>query len=398
MKHTDFLIVGAGIVGLSIARALSRRFPDAAVTVLEKEAGPAYHASGRNSGVLHAGFYYDADSLKARFTVAGNQALTTFCLEHGLPIRQCGKVVVAVTEAEVAGIRELKRRGDVNGVTLHHIDEKTLAEIEPNAKTVQEALFSPTTASVDPNRVVAEIIARFPKTVRIRYGTRLAGIVNGNRARLEGGGKLEFSHLFNAAGLYADRVAEHFGAGTKYTMMPFKGVYLPAADDSLLRCHVYPVPNLKHPFLGVHFTKTVDGHVKIGPTAIPAFWRENYDFTRRFRAGEFLEILFRQSLLFAANDFNFRSLAIEEMRKYNRRFFIGQAKKLVREMDETAFGDYLRPGIRAQLMDTQTRRLVMDFVIEPARRSTHVLNAVSPAFTTAFPFAEHIVDSALSNI
>jgi L-2-hydroxyglutarate oxidase LhgO len=396
MRETDFIVVGAGIIGLSITRELVRRFPGARILVLEKEAEVAFHASGRNSGVLHAGFYYSADSLKARFTLTGNQLLTDYCLEHGLPINRCGKVVVATREAEIEGIHELKRRGDRNGVDLKLIDPQELNDIEPNARTVGKALFSPSTSTVDPRRVCQHIASDFPANVEILFGRRFIGRSPGSvRTDRE---TIGYRYLFNAAGLYADRVARSFGAGTSFTMIPFKGIYLRYNHDGLLQRHVYPVPNLRNPFLGVHFTKTVDGHVKIGPTAIPAFWRENYDFKSRFDGGEFGEIVAQEARLFLFNHFNFRRLAFEEMRKYSRRFFISRAQTLLKHLDSGRFGDYTRPGIRAQLLNTQTRELVMDFLLEHAENSTHVLNAVSPAFTSAFSFARHIVDSSASRM
>jgi L-2-hydroxyglutarate oxidase len=393
MREADFIVVGAGIIGLSITRELVRCFPGARVVVLEKEGEPAFHASGRNSGVLHAGFYYSADSLKARFTLTGNKLLTDYCLEHGLPINRCGKVVVATSEAEIEGIHELKRRGDRNGVDLKLIDPLELNDIEPNARTVGQALFSPTTSTVDPRRVCRHLASGFPANVRILFGQRFVGrspgSVQTDRERIG------YRYLFNAAGLYADRLARAFGAGTSYTMIPFKGIYLRYNHDGLLQRHVYPVPNLGNPFLGVHFTKTVDGHVKIGPTAIPAFWRENYDFKSRFDWGEFAAIIAQETRLFLFNHFNFRRLAFEEMRKYSRRFYISQAQRLLKHLDVGQFGDYTLPGIRAQLLNIKTSELVMDFLLEHAENSTHVLNAVSPAFTSAFSFARHVVDSSV---
>lgn len=396
MREADFVIVGAGIIGLSIARELTGRYPGARILILEKENEVAFHASGRNSGVLHAGFYYSADSLKARFTRTGNRILTDYCLEHGLPINRCGKVVVACDASEVAGIHELKRRGDANGVSLTLIDPKELSEIEPNARTVEAALFSPTTSTIDPVQVCRHIASRFPANVSILFGQRVAGRAPG--AVLTDREKIGYRYLFNAAGLYADRVARHFGAARGVTMIPFKGLYLCYRDDALLRRHVYPVPNLRNPFLGVHFTKAVDGRVTIGPTAIPAFWRENYTALARFNAVEFMEIIRCEAKLFLFNRFNFRQLALEEMRKYRRRYFIAEAAKLVRRLDPGRFGGSARPGIRAQLLDTASGKLVMDFLIEHAEASTHVLNAVSPAFTSAFSFAGYIVDSAAPRI
>jgi len=300
---------------------------------------------------------------------------------------------VASSEAETEGIDELKRRGDRNGVDLRLIDEIELNDIEPNAKTVVKALFSPTTSTVNPRQICRHIAANFPPNVRILRAAQFLGVDRKSAITREG--KIGFRYLFNAAGLHADRVARHFGAGRDYIMIPFKGIYLQYRDDGLLQRHIYPVPNLLNPFLGVHFTKTVDGHVKIGPTAIPAFWRESYGGMSRFNLKEFGEIVSKEARLFLLNRFNFRRLAFEEMRKYQRDVFIRQARKLVKRLDTLRFGDFTPPGVRAQLLNIRTDELVMDFILEHAGDSTHVLNAVSPAFTSAFSFARHIVDEAM---
>jgi len=396
MLQTDFLIIGGGIIGLSLGRELARRFQGARIVLIEKENDVAVHASGRNSGVLHAGFYYSADSLKARLTRNGNRALTDYCLENGLRINRCGKVVVASTEADLKGIDELKTRADRNGVNLALIDPHELRDLEPNARSFQRALFSPTTSSVDPKQVCRHIAAAFPRNVRIFYGQRFIGR-DKNRVFTQNE-TIQYHHLFNAAGLYADQVARHFGAGSAYTMIPFKGIYLRYDDDRLLQRHVYPVPNLRNPFLGVHFTKTVDDHVKIGPTAIPAFWRENYHWSERFNFKEMIKIAAKETGLFLHNHFNFRELAIQEIKKYQRTVFIREALALVRHLDPNRVGRHTRPGIRAQLLNVKTHELMMDFIVEQAEGSTHVLNAVSPAFTSAFSFAEHIVAESLPHL
>jgi L-2-hydroxyglutarate oxidase LhgO len=392
MMQTEILIVGGGIIGLSLARELAHRFPGTAIALIEKEADVACHASGRNSGVLHAGFYYSADSLKARLTRDGNRALTEYCLEHGLAINRCGKVVVASTEAEVAGLYELKARAERNRVELQLIDAHELGELEPNARTVQKALFSPTTAAVNPKQVCRHMASGLPPNVRILCGRRFVGREKDHVVTQTG--KIRYRYLFNAAGLYADRVARHFGAGREVTMIPFKGIYLRCDDDTLLQRHVYPVPNLSNPFLGVHFTKTVDGHLKIGPTAIPAFWRENYTAAAGFDLSECAEIVAMEARLMVRNSFGFRSLALAEIRKYRRSVLVREAGRLVRTLDPARFSGHTQPGIRAQLLNLRTRELVMDFLVEHGENSTHVLNAVFPAFTSALSFASYIVDGA----
>ena len=391
MIKTDILIVGGGIIGLSIARELNNRHPDLKITLIEKEATAACHASGRNSGVLHAGFYYTPDSLKSRFTVEGNKLLTDYCLKNNLSINRCGKVVVAKDEKELDSIFELKRRGDTNGVDLELIDEKRLEEIEPNARTFDKALYSPTTSVVNPKEVVAHIADTLKRKVNILFNEKFIKRDDTNTISTNTR-KIKFKHLINSAGLYADKIAHQFGIGSKYTLIPFKGLYMEYKDRNLIGRHIYPVPNLGNPFLGVHFTKAIDGKVKIGPTAIPAFWRENYQGVSNFKLNEFLEVLFYETKLFFTNAFNFRNLTFEEIKKYYRNYFIQQATHLVKKIDINNFGSYLTPGIRAQLLNTEEMKLVMDYVVEQGENSTHVLNAVSPAFTSAFSFSKFIVD------
>ncbi|MBI5492619.1 MAG: L-2-hydroxyglutarate oxidase [Deltaproteobacteria bacterium] len=388
---TDFLIVGGGIMGLTIARELSLRRPGLKISLLEKEERLSSHASGRNSGVIHAGFYYTPDSLKARLTAEGNRLLTEYCVSNGLKINRCGKVVVAKDEAELKMLHELKRRGDANGVELSMIDEKELAEVEPNASTHRRALFSPATSTIDPVEVSGHIAGSLKGKVEFLLNERFVrrggeDFIETDRRRIS------FAHLVNTAGLYADKVAHQFNAGKRYALIPFKGLYMEYGDSSIIKRHIYPVPNLRNPFLGVHFTKTVEGKVKIGPTAIPAFWRENYGGLSGFSLSELFDVLSHEARLFLRGSFNFRALAFEEAKKYFGRCMQAQASKLVKSIDTSGFGPFIRPGIRAQLLDVKARSLVMDFVIEHRENSTHLLNAVSPAFTCSFPFSSLVVD------
>lgn len=398
-ERADYLVIGAGIVGLTLARQLLERRPSAKVLILEKEPSEAQHGSGRNSGVLHAGFYYTANSLKARFTREGNAAMKKYCRERGLPLNECGKVVVAADESELPSLFELEKRGKANGVDVRLISEAELADLEPNARTFRHALHSPTTATVDP----AQVCAALKEDLEAAGAVFLFSEGYASRAGLDAvtttlGRRIEAGRIVNAAGLYADRIARDFGYSQDYTIIPFKGIYLKYTGPGMpVKTNVYPVPNLRNPFLGVHYTVTVDSHVKIGPTAIPAFWRENYEGLRNFSAAEFAEVLAREAQLFIKNSFGFRSLAFEEMRKYYRPFFVGLGRKLVKQMDEAGFNKWTRPGIRAQLLDTRTLALVQDFVVQGDSRSTHILNAVSPAFTGSFPFTKWIIEEYLKD-
>ena len=388
----DYLVIGAGIVGLSIALELRRRHPGRRVVVLEKEQAVGEHASGRNSGVLHAGFYYAADSLKARLCRDGNRELRDYCKTLGLPLRECGKLVVTRDASELPRLDALYERGLANGVPLELLDAREAARIEPRAKTVERALFSPTTASGDP-RAVLERMAMDARAagIDLRLG---AAFLRAAPAGVESrSGRVHAGCVVNAAGLYADRVAKSFGFGERYTILPFKGVYL-CSDESpgVLRAHVYPVPDPAFPFLGVHLTVTVDGHEKIGPTALPALWREAYGGLARFRPLELLELALRDAALFLRAGFDFRAHAVRELRLQRRGALVREAARLIEGVRPERFRRWGRPGIRAQLLERRTQELVMDFVVEGDAKSVHVLNAVSPAWTCALPFARHVVD------
>ena len=218
----------------------------------------------------------------------------------------------------------------------------------------------------------------------------------GSRSILAGETVFSYSTFVNAAGLHADRIARDFGFAQGVTILPFKGVYLEyegtSPEDRPVRTNIYPVPDLAQPFLGVHFTIKVDGTVKIGPTAIPAFWRENYQGLSRFNFRDLREILGWEASLFLENDFGFRDLALSEIKKYSRKYMATQAKRLVKTLDLSKFSRWGRPGIRAQLLDTKTRTLVSDFRVEGDQESIHILNAVSPAFTASLPFARWTIE------
>lgn len=391
-QRSDFLIVGGGIIGLAVARAAKLRWPDASVTLLEKEEKVGLHGSGRNSGVLHAGFYYTADTLKARFSRDGTRQWTELCEERGLAINRCGKLVVAQSPGELEGLAELKRRGDRNGVVLEEVSEEEAREIDPAAKTHERALFSPTTASVDPSEVTQALAADAQASgVEMVFGARALG--RKGKALVTSKGLFEAGYMVNAAGLYADKLAQAYGFGGDLDILPFKGIYLYGDPPKLRpRVHIYPVPRLSRPWLGVHYTIDVNKNVKIGPTAIPAFWRENYRGLENFNLREALNILGIEAGLFLRNDFEFREIAVEEMKKYLRSVLVEKGAMLVNGTPMDSFRTWGKPGIRAQLFHKKERKMLMDFVIEGDGESLHILNAVSPAFTCALPFAEYVLD------
>lgn len=393
---TDFLVVGGGILGLTIALELKRCHGDCSVTLLEKERECGLHASGRNSGVLHAGFYYTADTLKARLTREGNRRLADYCVERGLAFDRCGKLVVARDAADLPGLDELEGRGRLNGVQLEAVSADDVRRIEPRARTYQRALFSPTTGTVQPAEVVASLVADARAAgITVLTGVAYRGREPSGSGVVTSAGTIDAGYLVNAAGLYADRVARDFGFSQRYRILPFRGRYLlaePGALGGSLRTHVYPVPALANPFLGVHVTRGIGGAtMKIGPTASPALWREQYDGWDNFRLDECLTIAGSELGMLWRDDFGFRRLALAELKSHGRRGLIRRAAALVDGVRPAAFRRWGSTGIRAQLFDVRERRLEMDFRYEGDDRSFHVLNAVSPAFTCAFSLATYLV-------
>ena len=403
-----------------MAQVLKLRRPSARILILDKEQDAGRHGSGRNSGVLHAGFYYHADSLKAKLTVQGNSFLRSYISRKGLPLNTCGKLVVAKNEQDLTGLDELLKRGVANGVQVEEVDEAQSRRLEPLARTHKRALWSPTTSVSDPTKVLHSQIEDVVKAgVEVSFGegvtdVQLAGrgaSVNNvstrvSRVMTERGRTLETGCVINCAGLYADVIGKMMGHGKGLRMLPFKGLYLYCSVK--LKRLIYPVPDLGQPFLGVHFTVKGDGEegCKIGPTAIPAFWREHYHDTgsglfANFKPAEALEVLSIEARLFGAQE-KLRTLAVTEMAKYSMKEMARGAAELVPSATLDTFSSYGRAGIRAQLVDCSIGnpkewKLVMDFLMEGSGEEggVSVLNAISPAWTCSRPVAELVVARAI---
>src|SRR5581483_3643618 len=390
-------VVGAGIIGLAVARRAAELRPDATVTVLEKEREPAMHQTGRNSGVVHAGIYYAPGSLKAQLCRRGAELLRTYCETRGLPLEECGKLVVALDEREVERLRELERRATANGVPgLRWLDRDGLREVEPHAAGIA-ALHSPTTGITD-YRAVALAFADDVRAAggSIVLGARVSGIrVGSGTARVEAAGDaFEFDRLIVCAGLQSDRVARLAGDGREPTIVPFRGEYhrLVPGREGLVRGLLYPVPDPAYPFLGVHFTRRIQGGVDVGPNAVLALAREGYrrhdvrlaDVAETLRSPGFRRLVRR----------HWRMGARELPGSLLRRAFAAEARRYVPEVS----ADDLVPapaGVRAQALDPDGS-LVDDFRINRLGPVTAVRNAPSPGATSSLAIAEHIVESALA--
>ena len=389
-------VVGAGIVGLATARALTERAPRARIVVLDKEPEVARHQTGHNSGVIHAGIYYKPGSYKARLTVEGGRLLTEFCDRHGLRWERCGKVIVATRPDELPRLAALYERGVANGVPgLALIGPERVRELEPHAAALQ-AIHSPHTGIVDYRAVAGALAAELAgRGVKIETGAEVRAIGRAGGGFVLHTPRLEVTtrRLINCAGLYADVVARRAGAPTDVRIIPFRGEYyfLRPERRHLVRALIYPVPDPAFPFLGVHFTRTVYGQVEAGPNAVLAFAREGYRFGRVNAAELFGTLTYRGFWAMARR--YWRTGAYEMYRSLSKAAFVRALQRLVPDLrpDDVVPGG---SGVRAQAVSPDGS-LVDDFRIVETADAVHVLNAPSPAATASLAIGRHIAALAV---
>lgn len=388
-------VVGGGILGVAIAREVVRRRPGTEVVVLEKEDRLAAHQTGHNSGVVHAGIYYRPGTLKAELCTRGRQLLREFCAEHAIAYDECGKLVVAVDQTEMGRFDALEKTATANGVPgLRRLTSAEIKEVEPHAAGLA-ALHSPETAITDYvaiTRAIADEVVAAGGDVRLsspvvgirRRGGRVAVDVAGS------GAPVVVDHLVVAAGLQSDRVADLVGGEPGPAILPFRGEYLAVsrAKQDLVRGMVYPVPDPRYPFLGVHFTRRVSGELEVGPNAVLATRREGYR-RRDVSASDLRDVLAYPGFWHLARA-HWRTGVDEVVGSVSTRAFMRKASRYVPEIDA---GDVVRAGsgVRAQAVD-RDGSLVDDFRITQADGITLVRNAPSPAATSSLAIAAHVVD------
>ena len=404
----DIAVIGGGIVGLSFAMQASEQFPRLRVVVLEKEDRVARHQTGHNSGVIHSGVYYKAGSLKARLCVAGAREMVEFCTRHGIPYEICGKLIVATNSEEDSRLDELMTRGIANGLDgLRLLSREQMLEVEPHVGGVR-ALHVPSTGITDYAAVAAKYAEIATKRgAEVKTGAGVVGFERASSGQSGGSGNAvvirtcagDFSacYVVNCAGLYSDRVARMAGDDPGVMIVPFRGEYYdlaPARAAELVRGLIYPVPDPRYPFLGVHFTKRIHGNVDVGPNAVLAFRREGYRW-RDINLGEALEV---------ARDSGFRTMArrewknglMEFRRSLRKREFVRSCQRLVPAvgMEDMTRGG---AGVRAQAVGPDGA-LVDDFRFVVRERFLHVLNVPSPAATASLPIGREILKMVPADI
>lgn len=397
MKKYDFILIGGGIVGISTAWQLQMRYPDAAILLLEKEQSLAQHQTGRNSGVIHAGVYYQPGSLKADFCKRGAAATLAFCREHGLPVEQCGKILVATDDVELERMAGLENRCVQNGIETHRLTETELREKEPQI-TGAGALLVPATGITDYSKICSRMAELFiARGGRILTGKTVASLQEDSDAVQVRAGSELFQSLYLVAcsGLEADRIATMIGIDIDFQIVPFRGEYyqLPARHNRIVNHLIYPIPDPDLPFLGIHLTRMINGSVTIGPNAVLGWKREGYgrfnldlkDTFEMLRFPGFWKVI--GSNLFSG---------VNEIK--DSFYKPGYLKRVRKYCPELSLADLLPypVGIRAQAVK-RDGSLVHDFLFAESKRSFHVCNAPSPAATSAIPIGEYLCQKVAEN-
>lgn len=397
MRKIDVAIIGSGIVGMAIARGLLEIDPALQISVFEKENYFASHASARNSGVLHAGFYYSPDSLKARFCREGRDELQAIGMKYNIPVKKTGKVVVTQNKQEESRLEILLQRGHANGVRLERLPSSELFRFEPLAKTFESFIWSPETSVSNPVLI--------NEAIRQELQSRNVTFISNSKISIKGGSwvngdiAIPAKYFVNAGGAWSLDIAHALDIGLNYRTMPFLGLYKQVKASQIpISTLIYPVPHPINPFLGVHFTLTIDGYVKIGPSALPIIGKNQYSVLSRVSFGEVATFARNLMSLSRGDKHDLWSLMKYEIPKLRTGNLVSAASQLVPTASEIRNWRKKSPGIRGQLIDSNSGELLQDFKVEHGERSTHVLNAVSPGWTASIPFGRHIAQMVFERL
>lgn len=391
MTTYDYAVIGGGIIGLCTAMHLGQRYPEARILMLEKEASPAQHQTGRNSGVIHSGIYYKPGSYKARFARSGSSSMVEFCREHGIPYEICGKLIVATQDKELSGLENLFQRGEQNGLPVRKISPQEVNEIEPHVRCLA-GIHVPITGITNYRLVAQKYLELFQQGGgEAKFENEVRQITDRGRTHLieTTAGEYEARFLVNCAGLQSDRITRLAGAKPGAKIIPFRGEYYELAPNKrhLVKALIYPVPNPNFPFLGVHFTRMVDGSVHAGPNAVLAFKREGYKKTD-FNLRDFCEVMSYRGFWRLARK-NFGEGMKELHRSLSKAAFVRCLQKLIPEIQSEDLVP-CKAGVRAQAL-LNDGNFVDDFLMVRGHNSLHVCNAPSPAATASLEIARAVV-------
>ena len=392
----DFAIIGGGIVGLSAAMAIGQRDPHARILVLEKESQPAAHQTGRNSGVIHSGIYYKPGSFKAKFCRQGNRSMVEFCQKHDIPHEICGKVIAATVPEELPALENLYQRGLENGLEIARLTPEEVSQIEPHVRCLG-GIRVDSTGIVDYRAVCHKYIELCgDRDVEVRLKTKVENIQpTGDGQAIEtNNGTFTARTIVNCAGLHSDRVARSNGVEPGARIVPFRGEYYELKPEKrhLVKNLIYPVPNPNFPFLGVHFTRSIDGSVHAGPNAVLSLKREGYRKTD-FDWQDFRDIITYPGFWKLTG--RYFDVGVQEMiRSFSKAAFVRSLQRLIPDVVADDLVPY-PPGVRAQALKPDGR-LVDDFLIVRGDNSIHICNAPSPAATSSLEIGRAIADCVLS--
>lgn len=389
----DFLIIGGGVIGLSLGIALLEQNPKLRVRIVEKEPVPGFHASGRNSGVVHAGFYYSPDSLKAKFCAEGNREIRKIAKAGHIPLVESGKVVVTKNEQEEASLDVLALRAVKNGVEVEILNKANLYSIEREAKTFRNFLWSPTTAISDPKALTQYLFHEFlSKGGKVQFSDEISLIKNQNQVLALCNRKvIPARRIINAAGAGSLALAQQVGVGLQYVVVPFIGKYLKASRNvNTPKRLIYPVPHPINPFLGIHTTTTIDGQLKVGPTALPVLGAESYKFYNLPKWQEIEKTLYGLALMLKNGSKNGTFAILKDLRTTTKNGSLRDVSKIYPAVYSNKTWGRVSAGIRAQLLDTTNGNFIQDFIVTTELNVTHLLNIVSPGWTSAIPFSRWI--------
>ena len=394
-------IIGSGIVGLTLAYEIAHNNSECEITIFEKEDNSLKHGTGRNSGVIHSGIYYTPNSLRSELCIKGSRLMKKFIQDHNLFLNPCGKLLLPRDLKEIESLNLLFERSKKVGVKAIKLDsKKEILKIEPNCNPLfDEALFIQDTAIGDPKEVskkLLEILSE--KKVTILYQHEISD-VNSEKGIISVQNTIfEFDYIINAAGLYSDKIAKISNLKTNYSSLPFKGKYWSVKTpkiSELPKTLLYPVPNLAHPFLGIHTVYDQKGNFYLGPSSTPVFGKEAYKSFQKFNLSEFISLLFKFTIKIIKNENKLRSLAISEFRNLFLFHIRNSTKLYFKSSLNISLSKSAKVGIRSQIFDNQSKTLFNDFVVVKQKKTIHILNAISPAWTSSFAMAKHICSNFL---